>query len=260
VSCYSDNYCLSRSAIFLCYYVFTASIMHVISLSKYPSDPQARVGLRKCMEALKNMEVVWPSAGRALELLRGSKVYLEEPMSSQPSGLPDRHKRGADQSFETDDASERDHPDSQRHDYMAARPNTHRSSSYPDLQEGFLDAFDLNTATSSTSSLPYYSSHERWPSNGYSTASFPGPLLAMPQLYNTGVVDDQAAGIRYRGQQVADDQASGSARYPQYWNDLSPFSQLGPTYGAAPMQADQGAVPQPLYMSGQYNLYNDHSA
>jgi len=260
VSCYSDNYCLSRSAVFLCYYVFTASVMHVISLSKYPSDPQARVGLTKCMEALKNMEVVWPSAGRALELLRGSKVNLEEPMLSQPYNFPDRQKRAADQSFESDSVVGRGHPDNQHLNCMSARSNAYRSSSYPDLEEGFLDAFDLNTATSSTSSLPYYSSHERWPSNSYTAASFPGPLLAMPQLYNTGLVDDQAAGIRYRSQQVADDQASGSARYPQYWNDLSPFSQLSSTYGAASMQTDQGAVPQSLYMSGQYNLYNDHSA
>jgi hypothetical protein len=255
-SSYSDNYCLSRSAVFLCYYVFTASVMHVISLSKYPSDPQARLGLTKCMDALENMKTVWPSAGRALELLRGSRVNLGEPIISQPCNIPDRPKRAADQSFETDSALERSHPHTQRPSYMHARPNTYRSSSYPDLQDGLMDVFNLNTATPSGGSLPYYSSHERWPSNSYTAASFPGPLLAMPELYSSGLVDDQASGIRYRSQ-VADDQASNPARYSQYWSDLSSFPQLSPTYGATSMQADPGVMPQPPYMSGQYNLYTD---
>jgi hypothetical protein len=46
-------------------------------VTKYPSDPQAAAGLRKCMNILADMDVVWPSAGRQLELLRGSKLYLE---------------------------------------------------------------------------------------------------------------------------------------------------------------------------------------
>jgi len=31
VTLYYENYCLKRCAVFLCYYVFTASIMHVTS-------------------------------------------------------------------------------------------------------------------------------------------------------------------------------------------------------------------------------------
>jgi len=229
--------------------------MHVISLSKYPSDPQARLGLTKCMSALENMETVWPSAGRALELLRGSRVNLGEPITSQPCNIPDRPKRAADQSFETDNAPELSHPHTRRPDYIHPGPNTYRSSSYPDLQDGFMDVFNLNAATSSSNSLPYYSSHERWPSDSYTAASFPGPLVAMPELYNSGLVDDQASGIRYRSH-VADDQASNPARYSQYWGGLSSFPQLSPTYGATSMQADPGSMPQPPYMSGQYNLYN----
>lgn len=275
-SCYAENYCLSRSSAFLCYYVFTASVMHVISckspflsicsvtyclcvVSKYPSDPQARIGLTKCMSALENMEIVWPSAGRALELLRGSRVNLDEPIVSQSSNISDRPKRAADQSFEVDHALERNHSHSQRPSYIDSRSNTFRSTNYPDLGDGFLDSFNLNTATPSTSSLSYYPSHERWPSNSYTAASFPGPLLAMPELYSTGLVDNQVSGMRYRSQQVADDPASSSARYPQYWNDLS-FPQLGPTYGPASMQADQGAIPQSPYMSSQYNLYSESFA
>lgn len=45
VSVYLENYCLKRSPVFLCYYIFTASIMHVttrtslsLSLSLFPCN------------------------------------------------------------------------------------------------------------------------------------------------------------------------------------------------------------------------------
>lgn len=207
------------------------------------------------MDALKNMETVWPSAGRALELLRGSRVNFDGPTISQPCNSPDRPKRVADQSFETNSALERSHPHLQRPGCTPVRQNTYRPTSYADLSEGFLDAFNLNTATPSTSSLPYYSSHERWPSNSYTASSFPGPLLAMPELYSPGVIDDQSSGVRYRNQ-IADDPASNSARYSQHWSDLSPFPQLGPTFGASSLQADPDAMLQSPYVSSQYNLYS----
>ncbi|KAF8240532.1 hypothetical protein L208DRAFT_1427978 [Tricholoma matsutake] len=95
-SLYSDTYTLGRCSVFLCYYIFTASIMHVTSLTAHPKDPQARVGLSKCMESLRTMQVVWPSAARALELLRGAKFNLQEPELAALSNHPARHKRSAD--------------------------------------------------------------------------------------------------------------------------------------------------------------------
>jgi hypothetical protein len=265
VSLYSDSYCLRRSAVFLCYYVFTASIMHVTTLSTYPSDPQARIGLAKCKDALQSMEVVWPSAGRALELLRGSKVNTEEPLPSRSSQLPDRQKRPADRTFDNDDALEqRGHLPNLRTTYVPARSTPYSPSNYPAIQDSYLDGLDLNQAASSTSSLPFYPSHERWPSNSYNTTPFPGSLSTsvLPQLYSTGLVDDQASNLRYRGQQTVDEQASGPGRYPQYWNDLTAFPQLGSAYGTVSAQSDQGPMTQSpsLYVPDQYNLYNNQQA
>lgn len=66
--------------------------MHITILIAHPTDPQARIGLSKCMESLRTMQVVWPCAARALELLRGSKFNLQEPaIESSP-----RDKRSAD--------------------------------------------------------------------------------------------------------------------------------------------------------------------
>ncbi|KXN89712.1 Nitrogen assimilation transcription factor nirA [Leucoagaricus sp. SymC.cos] len=76
VTAYRDRYPLNICSVFLCYYLFTASIMHVISLSAYPDDPQAHINLRRCLDALTAMRYVWPSAARALELLKGAKMNL----------------------------------------------------------------------------------------------------------------------------------------------------------------------------------------
>jgi hypothetical protein len=127
VSQYAENHCLKRSAVFLCYYVFSAGIMHVTSctsdaaqplsiklttqtkfqVSTYPNDPQAQDGLRKCMDSLHRMEIVWPSAGRALELLRGSKLYRDQVEAERRLSLhPDRQQQKRVAERELDDALE----------------------------------------------------------------------------------------------------------------------------------------------------------
>lgn len=213
------------------------------------------------MNALESMEVVWPSAGRALELLRGSKVNTEESLPLRPTELPDRQKRPADSSFDNDDALEqRGHLPNPRTNYVP-RSNPYPLSSYPTVQDGYLDGLDLNQSSSSTNNMSFYPSHGRWPSNSYTTAPFPGPLSTsvLPQLYSTGLVDDQASDLRYRSQQVVDEQTNGVGRYPQYWNDLSTFPQLGSSYGTGTAQQDQGTLTQPtsLYLPEQYSLYSE---
>jgi hypothetical protein len=237
-------------------------INYFLLVSTYPSDPQACVGLAKCMDALKYMEVVWPSAGRALELLRGSKVNTKQLLPTRPSQLPERQKRPADSSFDNEDALEqRGHLPSPRANYVPARSNPYPPSNYPAVQDNYLDGLDLNQATSSTSNVPFYSSHERWPSTSYAAAQFPGPLSTsvLPQLYSTGLVDDQSSALRYRSQQRVNEQASSPGRYPQYWNDLATFPQLGSTYGTVSAQPESGPMTQPvsLYLPDQYNLYSE---
>lgn len=211
------------------------------------------------MDALKDMAVVWPSASRALDVLRGSKVNTEKLLPSRPSQHPDRPKRPADRSFDNEDVSEqRGHLPNSHATYLPARSNPYPPSNYPVIQDGYLDGLDLNQATSPTNGLPFYSSHERWPSNNYNTTPFPGPLSTsvLPQLYSSGLVDDQ---VPYRSQQPVADQINGSSRYPQYWNDLTTFPQLGSAYGTVSTQSDHGGGmgQPPLYIPEQYNLYSE---
>lgn len=48
-----------------------------------PLDETAGKNLDKCMKLLGSMSVVWPSAGRALELLVGAKENIQEVMMAR---------------------------------------------------------------------------------------------------------------------------------------------------------------------------------
>ncbi|KJA25236.1 hypothetical protein HYPSUDRAFT_199780 [Hypholoma sublateritium FD-334 SS-4] len=72
VALYQEHHALARCSVFLCYYVFSAGVMHDTNLSVHPADPQAQLGLARCLNALRAMSVVWPSAARAIELFGGA--------------------------------------------------------------------------------------------------------------------------------------------------------------------------------------------
>jgi hypothetical protein len=82
-----------------------------------PSNIEASLGLRQCLNALKAIEVslinslydlsftriikmIWPSASRAWELLNGVKVRLNNARS--PGSDSRRHKRQAEAAFDND--------------------------------------------------------------------------------------------------------------------------------------------------------------
>lgn len=48
---------MRRAPAFLTYYVFSAGIMHMTTLSVRPGDVQAAMGLQLCMDALQTMSV-----------------------------------------------------------------------------------------------------------------------------------------------------------------------------------------------------------
>ncbi|KAL0946295.1 hypothetical protein HGRIS_012543 [Hohenbuehelia grisea] len=252
VSAYVEFFCVKRCAVFLCYYVFTASIMHVVSLTSYPDDPQARVGLSKCMDALRRMEIVWPSAARALELLRGSKFTNQHEELIQLPQSPPRHKRAAEQCL--DDTANRPRPQDPT-DFMALRA---QSFGFPNVAHGNA-AFPVAEGGSSAR-MPYFSSYERWASDNTQSHSFSGPLSTsvLPQMYSTGLADERAVASRNRGQAEQEQASSGNPRYPTYWNDYATYSQLGSAYtemqqNPSPVtpQASQGHI----YLADQFSMY-----
>ncbi|CAL1709508.1 unnamed protein product [Somion occarium] len=116
VSVYVERHCVRRAPVFLCFYVFTAAIMHIATLKTYPNDPQAGIGLHKCMDVLHRMQNVWPSAWRAYQLLSGAKVPLVARDSMSPSSS-ERQKRPAEHALELD------YPEEQRVTDQSPQPS-----------------------------------------------------------------------------------------------------------------------------------------
>ncbi|KAF8062419.1 fungal-specific transcription factor domain-containing protein [Lyophyllum atratum] len=266
VTIYSEVYTLDRCANFLCYYVFTASIMHVTSLTAHPSDPQARMGLSRCMDVLHMMEVLWPSAGRALELLRGSKVNMQEIDLTLLSSTV-RRKRSAEHPLNDHGAFDRHIP-----------PNTNISQDYLELRPPYSSQYNPHAAYTPTGheihpqaapsppQLPYISSYDRWPAeNTHNTSfGFPGTLSTsvLPQMYSTGLVDDRNPSVGHRVASHHADQTRtnhNANRYPQYWNDFSTFPQLGTAYNGyhepAPVPHQQQSSSH-MYLAEPYSLYS----
>ncbi|KAF9530638.1 fungal-specific transcription factor domain-containing protein [Crepidotus variabilis] len=106
VAFYQDKYFLERCPIFLCYYVFSASIMHDTHLSLHPTDPQGQLGFEKCYSSLNAMRILWPGAGRAFDLFFGTKTGGNNKTGDPPSRpmlvelthpSRERNKRAAEQ-------------------------------------------------------------------------------------------------------------------------------------------------------------------
>ncbi|KAK7062806.1 hypothetical protein VNI00_000299 [Paramarasmius palmivorus] len=274
---YTENYPLKFCPPFLCYYVFTASVMHVTSLTAFPADPQARVGLNKCMEILRVMQIVWPSAGRALELLRGSKVNDQIPViPTQGKESMDRRKRPLDShshELPTVGLGYSEHLPAHHHDNYENTPHYNEHQHNPQHQPGqYISTSSLATDLQSVHSPPptsYYRTEQRWnPEHHFENVQYAGALTTsvLPQTYSTGLVDDRtmASGQAHRGAlhspSAGHQGSSADHRYPQYWNDYSAYSQLGhnnytPASEHAPVQATHSS-PQ-VYLHEPYNIYNN---
>ncbi|PBK76122.1 hypothetical protein ARMSODRAFT_950512 [Armillaria solidipes] len=241
---YKETYSFKGCPVFLCYYIFTASIMHVTSTSVYPGDPQARLRLSKCMEVLKAMAVLWPSAGRAHELLRGAEVNSGHQIRpAEPPKPVDRYKRPAEGSLDDRSVGMQTYP---------GRPSNYTSNLHPP------QVYSVNGTAEVQYTQPssYYSSYDRpWASeHSNHNVAYPGPLStsALPQVYSTGLSDARPSLSRNVSHGV-----EPHPRYPQYWNDYSTYSPLN--HGVEYPQT--GAEPQNpltnLFMPEQYNVYNN---
>ncbi|KAJ7631249.1 fungal-specific transcription factor domain-containing protein [Roridomyces roridus] len=97
VQLFAQNYTLKRCSPFMTSYLLNAG-----SVTLRPSNPQASLGLQQCLAALKEMEIVWPSAARAWELLNGVKLGVLNAVAPVPALALDRHKRHAEDAFGND--------------------------------------------------------------------------------------------------------------------------------------------------------------
>ena len=262
VTTYMEKFSIHKAPVFLSYYVFTASITHVsirkfsswhhvdssllanqlTSVTSFPDDPQARLGLNKCMETLRTMDVIWPSAGRAWELLNGNKVNLLGPGPKLYSDHQQHHKRPAD--THTPDNAPRN------------GCGSHASGFNQVFAGGASDMGTYPSLVDPINHSPYYD-YSRWMGStdllgNTATNSLSTSLL--PQQYSTGFA---SGGVGKGGQSHRHRGSDPSTRYTQsLWTDHSAIGQLDPTYvGMLPQQSPQEQHPT-AGSQGLVNLVN----
>ncbi|KLO15521.1 hypothetical protein SCHPADRAFT_259949 [Schizopora paradoxa] len=267
ISTYADNYCLKRAPVFLSYYIFTAGIMHLTTLTIAPSDPQASVGLAKCLDCLRKVEVVWPSATRAWELLHGAKGNIrDQEMVFAPISRP--NKRSAEElSFSN-----------QEHALGASQKNDGANlfTAPPPPATGFPSGTLENTGDEE-SPLVFFTSYDRWSSDNSLPFHSGLSTSVLPQQYSTGFADARAAQADAQRHTPMVDHPGSGGRYPQFWNDYTgigqPSSMLSSMYGMTMMpqtaaqqpsapqdasgqqQQQQQQLQQPMFMNNQFNLF-----
>jgi hypothetical protein len=183
------------------------------------------------MEVLRAMDVIWPSAGRAWELLNGNKVNhlgsSSKLYSDKPAERQQHHKRSAD--TQLPDNAPRNGGGSQASGFNQVYTNGPSDmGSYPSLVDP-------------SSHSPYYD-YSRWLGSTDllgNTATNNLSTSLLPQQYSTGFVGSvgrggQGQGHRHRG-------GDPNTRYAQpLWTDHSAMGQLDPTYvGMLPQQSPQ---------------------
>ncbi|TFK41823.1 fungal-specific transcription factor domain-containing protein [Crucibulum laeve] len=105
VTVYHETFTLQRTSPFFTSYLLSAAIMHILTLTLRPANVEASLGIQRCMIALKEMTIVWPSAGRAWELLNGVQLRADSQVQVQLQPQ-DRNKRYAEDAFGRDKSSD----------------------------------------------------------------------------------------------------------------------------------------------------------
>jgi hypothetical protein len=236
---------------------FMSRLIPVFVVNAYQDDPQARKGLTTCMDVLQRMSITWPSAGRAWELLHGSKANLKNATGSltTPDTVRTRtQKRTADHFLDDDVSLYRVelHPTTQgeRSEVLHGQP--------PPEPESAL-----------SSSQNFYPLGDRWPGEG-SLNDFAGSLSTsvLPQQYSTGFFDrgvvrgsdaSAAAEVSLGSQQES---SVGRRGFSRYWGDYSALGQLDAPFSGSiahesPQQHQHHSQGYP--MSGQYSLYGEQA-
>jgi len=213
VTVYNENFSLKRSSPFLSSYILSAGIMHVLTLTLRPSGLQASLGLRQCMSALKVMELVWPSALRAWELLNGVKVRFDSALTPLVQA-PDRHKRQADDAFGKEKCSgyARHEEFGQSEGDTSKAPNANGVQDLNTRMMAHMLGLDVPAMEPSASYNPGY---EWW---------LPVNQTAMPAVFHSsGVSSMGPGGLSASGEQYFDAQ-------PVMDNWLQCNSEIGPGY------------------------------
>ncbi|KAF9563839.1 hypothetical protein CPC08DRAFT_721409 [Agrocybe pediades] len=285
VSLYQEKYMINRCSVFLCYYVFTASIMHDTNLTVHPDDPQARIGLSKCMNTLRAMQIVWPSAARALELFRGAKGDGTERGGGGGGGdlqsislthvSAERHKRFAGQAtalispytyaaapMRQSTGSAATHH-AQRNSYSSSS-HEHASGGgvFPAgndvyLPTGVTHAAHAGGSSSSASSMVAPSGYS-WSGGDMNPHNYNTPLstAVLPQLFSTGLVDDATAvhGHLHGGRSIHSHASHPADQHQHQQHQQQQQQQHSRRYAPPPQYFDYSSYPAQMGGAAGYDI------
>jgi hypothetical protein len=257
----------------------------ILLVTAHPTDPQSRLGFTKCMRALYTMQIVWPSAGRALDLFRGAKVDPSKDTSdlvplTNPRSSSDvvRHKRSAEQPLDDSFISHRSTTSNQFDDmHPVSRSNTQQpqQSIFSSGIRGFKFTGDNNYLSTSASLPPLLtdpnmvSSSYAWQGGGINTNNINTHFstAVLPQLCSTGLMDESGLhASRIQSSNFNNQLTSSSRRYhpPPAYYDYSNFPSLGSVYDIPePNNIQDVSSSQPqsqtssqMYIPENYSIYS----
>ncbi|KAI0652011.1 fungal-specific transcription factor domain-containing protein [Trametes meyenii] len=177
---YNDKFGLDKAPPFLSIYLQSAGIMHAITLTRRPWDPQATLGLTRCISACKRMETLWPTTTRLRLLLEGVKVRLDESTYAY-EGHASSHKRSVEDalgSSQNPDLAARDMYGLPPMDQYHSPPSVSRAWDYGANARAI--AHTLGTGMASGEQSSFYPGYQWWPSQLMTTEGLTHMSLSAP--------------------------------------------------------------------------------
>ncbi|KIY50437.1 hypothetical protein FISHEDRAFT_64668 [Fistulina hepatica ATCC 64428] len=185
VTVYQEKFTLRRTSPFLTSYLLNAGVR--------PSNLQALLGLRQCLACLKDLEVVWPSAARAWDLLKGVKLGFDNVMSpnaprafpnSRTRDTPPDRKRDANDAFGLEKSSDflqreafggSNNAFGPQQSSVSQQPNNNGVQDLSTRIMAHMLGLDIPGIEPSTS---FYPGYEWWPRGMQERSQFPAPSPA----------------------------------------------------------------------------------
>ncbi|KAL0951642.1 hypothetical protein HGRIS_008322 [Hohenbuehelia grisea] len=214
VSTYNDCFTLKRTPPFFTSHILNAAVLHILTLRIRSGNPQATLGLQQCLAALKAMEIIWPSAARAWELLHGVKLGFDKDATLPQTGH--RHKRDAEDAFGQQPGADHHHEPP-----LDAIPHQDfEANGLQDLNSRLMAQMLGLSVPGMEPSTSFYPGYEWWPSLEGSTEAHRPAYPSMP-MDNAGATNGHAADFArtydeswLQGNVRGNNNGQGSSSYP----------------------------------------------
>ncbi|KAI8981384.1 fungal-specific transcription factor domain-containing protein [Trametes punicea] len=239
---YHERFGLDRAPPFLSIYLQAAGIMHVITLTRRPWDPQATLGLTRCISACKQMEKLWPTTARLRQLLEGAKVRLDDSAYAYESGQQSGLKRSVEDALGSSKNPDVVRPEMYQMppaDQYHSTPSTTRAWDYTPNARALAQTLGVGLP-GQDAAASFYPGYQWWPTQLITTEGLTHMSLSAPMD-----LPPINAPMAYGGM-------SGPSSIPQQQPQQPPQAQQLP-----PLHQRQGQSQEP-FTFGQPQLSQDY--